>query len=76
MESNKNAKSLIYKTETESKILKSNVWLPKGKLRGGGINWGFEIHTYTAPWTKQSINENKHRALYSIFCNNAYEKKT
>ena len=29
-------KELIYKTETNSQILKSNLWLPKGKLMGKG----------------------------------------
>ena len=27
---------LIYKTETDLQISKTNLWLPKGKLRGGG----------------------------------------
>ena len=26
---------LIYKTETDLQILKTNVWVPKGKCRGG-----------------------------------------
>ena len=29
-------KELIYKTETNSQISKSNLWPPKGKLEGGG----------------------------------------
>jgi len=27
-----------YKTETDSKILKPNLWLPKGKHGAGGLN--------------------------------------
>ena len=43
--SNKNdTKELIYKTETNSQILKSNLWLPKGKLWWGGINYGGGIN--------------------------------
>ena len=29
---------LIYKTETDSQTSKTNLWLPKGKGGGGGIN--------------------------------------
>ena len=32
------AKQLIYKRETNSQILKSNLGLPKGKARWGGVN--------------------------------------
>ena len=38
---------LIYKTETDSQIQKTNLWLPKGKGPWGGINWEFGIDTYT-----------------------------
>ena len=37
----------IYKTETNSQISKSNLWLPKEKTCGGGINWGDGIGIYT-----------------------------
>ena len=39
---------LIYKTETDLQISKTNLWLPKGKHgAGGGINQdlGMNIHT-------------------------------
>ena len=40
MGSNKNnTKEHIYKIEMNSQISKSNLYLPKGKLWGGGINW-------------------------------------
>ena len=29
-------KNLIYETKTEAQILKSNLWLPKGKHQGEG----------------------------------------
>ena len=39
MESNKNdPRGFIYKTETNPQVSKSNLWLPKGKLRWGGKN--------------------------------------
>ena len=51
MESNKNdAKELIHKIGTDSKILKPNLWLPKGKP--GGEEWigrlGLEYTTTVA----------------------------
>ena len=38
MESNlkSDISELIYKTETDSQILKTNLWLPKGKCQGEG----------------------------------------
>ena len=32
----KDTKEFIYKTETDSRILKPNLWLPKGKCWGEG----------------------------------------
>ena len=49
MDPNKNdTKELIHKTETDSKILKPNLWLPcwKETFRGG-INWEVVIDIYT-----------------------------
>ena len=37
MQSKKNTNESIYKTETESQTLKTNLWLPKGKRREGYI---------------------------------------
>ena len=34
---------LIYKSETDSQTQKTNLWLPKGKGAGGGIEWEFGI---------------------------------
>ena len=41
---------LIYKTEVESQMLKTNLWLPEGK--GGGINWEIGIDIYTLLYIK------------------------
>ena len=35
----------IYKAETETQTLRTNVWIPRGKR--GGMNWGIGIDTYT-----------------------------
>ena len=52
MESSKNdTKELIHKTETDSKISKPNLRLPKGKC-GVGINCDVGISIYTQPYTK------------------------
>ena len=34
---------LIYKTETDSQMSKTNLSLPKGKVCRGGMDWGFGI---------------------------------
>ena len=45
-ESKKNdTNELICKTETDGQ--KTNLWLPKGKGVGGGINWKYGVDTYT-----------------------------
>ena len=40
-------KELIYKTETDSQTLKTNLWLPKGKCGAGdGLRvWDWHMHT-------------------------------
>ena len=46
LKSDKN--ELIYKTEIDSQTWKTNLWLPRGKGRGGGgINWEFGINIHT-----------------------------
>ena len=42
---------LIYKTEIDSQTLKTNLWLPKAKGRGG-INEKFGINRYTLLYIK------------------------
>ena len=52
VESKKNdTTELIYKTE-DSKTSKRNLWLPKGKRWGGGINWEFGMNIYTLLYIK------------------------
>ena len=40
----------------------ANLWLPKGKRGGGGINWEFGINIHTLLYIKQKINKD---ILYS-----------
>ena len=37
----------IYKIEIESQMLKTNLWLPRGKGRAGGVNREIGIGIYT-----------------------------
>ena len=48
---------LIYKTETDLQTQKTDLWLPKGKGGGGGINQELGINRYTLLYIKQ-INNN------------------
>ena len=47
---------LIYKTETDSQIQKTNLWLPNEKGGGRGINQEFEISRYKLLPIKQINN--------------------
>ena len=47
---------LIYKTETDSQTLKTNLRLPKGK-GGGRINEEIGIHMCTRLYIKQTTNK-------------------
>ena len=55
------ANELIYKTEIESQMQKTNLWLPGGK-GGGGINWEIGIDIYTLLYIKYTTNKD---LLYS-----------
>ena len=48
---------LIYKTETDLQISKTNLWLPKGKCEGGGINQELGINTHTLLYIRQITNK-------------------
>ena len=48
---------LIYKTETDSQMWKTNLWLPKGKGSEGGINQEFWISRHKLLYIKQINNE-------------------
>ena len=41
----KGTNELIYETEIESQMQKTNLWLPEGK--GRRINWEIEVDVYT-----------------------------
>ena len=58
----KDTNKLIYKTEIESQMQETNLWLPKAK-GGGGINQEFGINTHILLNVKQVINKD---LLYSI----------
>ena len=46
---------LIYKTQIESQMQKTILWLPGGK--GGVVNWEIGIDIYTLPYMKQITNK-------------------
>ena len=52
---------LIYKTEIDSQMQKTNLWLP-GVKGGRGINWEVGIYIYILLYTKQITNKD---LLYS-----------
>ena len=45
-------KKVISKTEVESQMQKTNLWLPGYKGVGGGINWEVEIDIYILLYIK------------------------
>jgi len=47
MDEFKKLKALIYKTETDLQILKTNLWLPKGKQDRGHKSGPWDEHTHT-----------------------------
>ena len=57
----KDTNELIYKTEIDPQIQKTNLWLPKGKGKGG-INQEFGINIYTLMYIRQITNKD---VLYS-----------
>ena len=58
-----NMNELIYKTETDSRTQKTNLWLPNRKGSEGGINQEFRISRYKLLYIKQVNNKD---LLYSI----------
>ena len=62
---------LIYKTETDSQIQKTNLWLPKGEGEGRdklGV-WDQQIQTTIYKIDKQQGPTVQHGELHSISCN-------
>ena len=47
----------VYKTEVDSQIQKTNLWLP-GYEEWGGKNWEIGIDIYTLLYIKQITNKN------------------
>ena len=43
----KDTNELIYRIESDSQTLKTNLWLPKGTGEGRGMNLGFGIGIYS-----------------------------
>ena len=60
----------IYKIETDSQTLKTNLWLPKGKCGRVQIKTlcMYKINNQQGPTVQ-------HRELYSMFCNNLHGKR-
>ena len=44
---NNDANEIIFKTEVDSQTWKTDLWLPEGKGRWGGLNWEFRINIDT-----------------------------
>ena len=65
----------IYKTETELEISKTNLWLPKGKCDGGDKSGAWDEHSTIYKTDNQQGPTVELRELYSIFCDNVYEKR-
>ena len=71
-ESKKGTNEPIYKTEIESQMQKTNLWLPRGKV-GRRINWEIVIDIYTLLYIKQITNKN---LLYSTGNSTQYAAMT
>ena len=72
---------LIYKTEIDSQIQKTNLWLPKGK-RKGRKNLKFEVNRYTLLYIDRYNNKgllyntgNYIQCLITTYNGNESEKK-
>ena len=69
----------FFTKQKDSQTWKTNLWLPKRKAGGRGINQEFGSNIYTQLYIKQ-INQQgpnvQHRELYSIFCNNYMGKES
>ena len=63
---------LIYKTEIELQMQKTNLWLPGGRV-GGGINREIGIDIYTLLYIKQITNKD---LLYSTGNSTQYSVMT
>ena len=68
---------LIYKTETDSQIQRTNCWLPakKGEGRDGQGVWDGHVHTAIFKMDSTQGPTVQHRELCSILCNNLIRKR-
>ena len=48
---------LIYKIEIDPQILKTILWLTRGNVESGGINYEFGINLYTLLYVNWKINK-------------------
>ena len=58
----KGTNEIMYKTEKELQMQKTNLWLPGGGGRRGWTNWEIGIDIYTLQYIKQITNKD---LLYS-----------
>ena len=73
----KDTNELTYKIETDLKISKTNLWLPKGKCGGRDKSEAWDEHTHTTIYkidNQQGLTV-QHSELYSIFCDNLCKKR-
>ena len=80
VESNKNdTKKFVHKTETDSKISKTSLWLPKGNAEGrdklGGRDWHIHTTIYTENgWVTRTCCRAQ-GTLYSVLCSDLCRKR-
>ena len=72
--------NLIYKTETDTRTLKLNFWLPKGTGVGGGMDgvwvWDWHAHLSVHGIDGQWGPAVQHRELYAIVCGTVIRGKS
>ena len=70
-----NTNELIYETETDSQIQRTDLWLPRAGGEDGLGGWGQQIQTIIYIMDKQQGPTVQHRELYSVSCNKPYWKR-
>ena len=70
LKNNKN--ECIYKTDIDPQIQKTNLWLPKGKVKSEGTNQEYQINKYKLLYRKMDMQQqviltsNNYRELYPL----------
>ena len=62
---------LIYETETDSQTQRTDLWLPRGKGQGGGVDGEFGVSRCKLLYIEMDKQQGptvQHRELYSISC--------